>query len=220
MFCSRCGKTLMPDATQCPHCGTPVGESRFEGTPYTSAQAHILPDTPAGQASAAYTRTTYTTMSSQQQAEGAVDSRTTYRPVYEEASAPEEIRRDMRSAIDPGEAGEAELPAIDALPEDMRMLGFLTLVCLAMCGAMPLGDSRVNRRAHNVFGILSGILSQVCVAIVCPCWLSAWSLMAVAWIWTTKDCSRKALDGKGVFLAEAICLLTVAGAVLTHLIIQ
>ena len=80
MFCSRCGKTLMPEDTQCPHCGTPVGESRFEGTPYTSAQAHILPNTPAGQASAAYTRTTYTTIPEEQQEEGAVDSRTSYRP--------------------------------------------------------------------------------------------------------------------------------------------
>ena len=26
MFCSRCGKTLMPEDTQCPHCGTPIGE--------------------------------------------------------------------------------------------------------------------------------------------------------------------------------------------------
>ena len=54
MFCSRCGKTLMPEDKQCPHCGTPVGESRFEGTPYTSAQPHILPNTPAGQASLCY----------------------------------------------------------------------------------------------------------------------------------------------------------------------
>ena len=100
MFCSKCGKTLMPEDTQCPHCGTPVGESRFEGTPYTSAQAHILPNTPAGQASAAYTRTTYTTMPEEQQQEGAVDSRTSYRPVYDGASAPEEIRKDMRAAID------------------------------------------------------------------------------------------------------------------------
>ena len=100
MFCSKCGKTLMPQDTQCPHCGTPVGESRFEGTPYTSAQAHILPNTPAGQASAAYTRTTYTTMPKEQQQEGAVDSRTSYRPVYDGASAPEEIRKDMRAVID------------------------------------------------------------------------------------------------------------------------
>ena len=112
------------------------------------------------------------------------------------------------------------IPLIEVLPENLELLGFLTLWCLVMCGAMPISDNRVSRRAHNVFGILSGVLSQVCVAIVSPWWLLLWSLLAVAWIWTTKDYGRKALDGKGVFLAEAICLLTVAGAVLTHLIIQ
>ena len=121
MFCSRCGKTLMPEDKQCPHCGNPVGESRFEGTPYTSAQAHILPDTPAGQASAAYTRTIYTTMPEEQQQEGAVDSRTTYRPVYEGASTPEEIRRDMRAAIEGEEDGEKPgQPALEDLPEDVQ----------------------------------------------------------------------------------------------------
>ena len=119
MFCSRCGKTLMPEDKQCPHCGTPVGESRFEGTPYTSAQPHILPDTPAGQASAAYTRTTYTTMSDEQQQEGAVDSRTTYRPVYDEASAPREIRKDMRAAIDDAQE-DKPLPPVEDLPEDVQ----------------------------------------------------------------------------------------------------
>ena len=108
MFCSKCGKTLMPEDQQCPHCGNPIGESRFEGTPYTSAQAHILPDSPAGQAVAAYTRTTYTTMPEEQQQEGAVDSRTTYRPVYDDASAPEDIRKDMRAVIEGDEAAETE----------------------------------------------------------------------------------------------------------------
>ena len=134
MFCSRCGKTLMPEDTQCPHCGTPVGESRFEGTPYTSAQAHIMPDTPAGQVSAAYTRTTYTTMSEEQQQEGAVDSRTTYRPVYDGASAPEDIRKDMRAAIEnaeddapeeaaaaPEELSEGALNTLNAVEEELTM---------------------------------------------------------------------------------------------------
>ncbi len=118
MFCSRCGKTLMPEDTQCPHCGTPVGESRFEGTPYTSAQAHILPNTPAGQASAAYTRTTYTTMPEAQQEEGAVDSRTSYRPVYDGASAPEDIRKDMRAVIE-GAEDEKKEPVADAPQEPL-----------------------------------------------------------------------------------------------------
>ncbi len=99
MFCSKCGKTLTMEDQQCPHCGNPVGESRFEGTPYTSAQARILPNAPVKQATANYTRTTYTTMTENQQQAGAVDSRTTYRPVYEGASAPEEVRRDMRAAV-------------------------------------------------------------------------------------------------------------------------
>lgn len=119
MFCSKCGKTLMPENAQCPHCGTPVGESRFDGTPYTSAQAHILPNTPAGQASAAYTRTSYTTMSEAEQQEGAVDSRTTYRPVYDEASAPQDIRKDMRAVLD-GEAVEGRSAPIEDLPEDVQ----------------------------------------------------------------------------------------------------
>ena len=120
MFCSRCGKTLMPEDQQCPHCGTPVGESHFEGTPYTSAQAHILPNSPAGQASAAYTRTTYTTIPEEQQQQGELDSRTTYRPVYDDASAPEDIREDMRSAIDGREDEEARAARPEDLSEDAR----------------------------------------------------------------------------------------------------
>ena len=37
----------------CPHCGSPVGESRFQGAGYTSAQSHILSGEPA-EAAAAY----------------------------------------------------------------------------------------------------------------------------------------------------------------------
>ena len=116
MFCSKCGKTLTMEDRQCPHCGNPVGESRFEGTPYTSAQAHILPNAPVKQATAAYTRTTYTTMSENQQQGGAVDSRTTYRPVYEGASAPEDIRRDMRAAVSGADAQQADKPEKPAEP--------------------------------------------------------------------------------------------------------
>ena len=125
MFCSKCGKTLMPEDAKCPYCGSPVGESRFEGGAYTSAQAHILPDSPAGRA-AAYTRTTYTTMTDEEKQEGAVDSRTTYRPVFD-GSAPEEVRKDMRAALDTAAAeGGGEAPeepekpqvSLDDLPEE------------------------------------------------------------------------------------------------------
>lgn len=133
MFCSKCGRTLALEDAQCPHCGNPVGESRFEGTPYTSAQGHILPNAPVKQATAAFTRTTYTTMTEEQQQEGSVDSRTTYRPVYNGASVPEDVRRDMRAAVQGLEQQEnkAETPAeplseeaidtLNAVDEELKM---------------------------------------------------------------------------------------------------
>ena len=134
MFCSRCGKTLTMEDRQCPHCGNPVGESRFEGTPYTSAQPRILPNASAKAVTAAYTRTTYTTMPETRQQEGAVDSRTTYRPVYEGASAPEEVRRDMRAAVSGMEQQQAAradeamenlsdeaLDTLNAVEEELKM---------------------------------------------------------------------------------------------------
>ena len=108
MFCSKCGKTLPLDAAQCPSCGQPVGESRFEGSPYTSAQAHILPgrtptrpvvtEAPEPQN---YTRTSYTSRGDDA-VQGDADARTSYRPVYEGASAPEDIRNEMREVVHGG----------------------------------------------------------------------------------------------------------------------
>ena len=47
MFCSSCGRTLLPEDAQCRHCGTPVAESVFNGIPYTSVQKKLRPgDTP------------------------------------------------------------------------------------------------------------------------------------------------------------------------------
>ena len=116
MFCSKCGRTLALEDQQCPHCGNPVGESRFEGTPYTSAQAQILPNAPVKQATAAFTRTTYTTMTEEQQQEGSVDSRTTYRPVYSGASVPEDVRRDMRATMKGAEEQPGTEEAEDLAP--------------------------------------------------------------------------------------------------------
>ena len=43
MFCSNCGKSLKSEDENCPHCGQPVGDSRFEGYPYTGAQPKLRP---------------------------------------------------------------------------------------------------------------------------------------------------------------------------------
>ncbi len=101
MFCSSCGKTISPDWKKCKHCGAPVGDSRFDGVPYTSAQVRIVPGQSAYRdvvEARQYTRTTYTG-DSEGMNEGEVDQRTTYRPVYEGSSVPEDIRRDVRAEV-------------------------------------------------------------------------------------------------------------------------
>ena len=128
MFCSKCGKTLALEDQQCPHCGNPVGESRFEGTPYTSSQARIAPNAPVKQATAAFTRTTYTTMTEQQQQEGSVDSRTTYRPVYNGASVPEDVRKDMRAAVKGASEAQPAKPETPAEPLSEEAIDTLNAV--------------------------------------------------------------------------------------------
>lgn len=103
MFCSKCGKTLPYEAANCPSCGVPVGESRFEGSPYTSAQAHIRPDDDVQRVMTEYYTTDYTrinyTGAPDAAEQGDVDARTTYRPTYGGDIVPEEMRRDMRAAV-------------------------------------------------------------------------------------------------------------------------
>ena len=108
MFCSKCGKTIHPADTICPSCQAPIGDNRFGGIPYTSAQFTIAPGQKTFEALNNYTRTTYTSMKDASQEGGEVDSRTTYRPVYEGASAPESVRRDMRAAVNGIEEEEVQ----------------------------------------------------------------------------------------------------------------
>lgn len=130
MFCCKCGKTLPIDAVTCPSCGQPVGESRFTGSSYTSAQEHIQPgkapsrpvvtEAPAPQN---YTKASYTSLGDEA-VQGDADARTSYRPVYEGASAPEDIRSEMRATVRgdaeqaPAEGGEA--PVREELSEEAR----------------------------------------------------------------------------------------------------
>lgn len=127
MFCSRCGKTVDPEATKCKYCETPIGESRFEGVPYTSAQSHIVP----GEDSSAfhprtYTRTTYTGGDYEEQYDGDADVATSYRPVYDPHSVPEEVRDELeaeeeRRRQEELEAARAEEAAQEMTEEEMIM---------------------------------------------------------------------------------------------------
>ena len=83
MFCSNCGKSLKPEAVNCPHCGAIVGDSRFDGHPYTGAQIRIRPGE-AVRLPGNHTKTTY--MGSEPADDGDVETRTTYRATNEGAA--------------------------------------------------------------------------------------------------------------------------------------
>ncbi len=141
MFCSHCGKSIHAEDVNCPHCGAALGEERFEGNMYTSAQARVPLDQiehePADETSA-FTRTDY--MSYDNQPEDDLYSNTTYRPllseeedvryeddapVYddaqEDAPAGEQAAGDYvenEAAYDDSVEEEAGQPAGNAYPED------------------------------------------------------------------------------------------------------
>lgn len=99
---------------------------------------------------------------------------------------------------------------LDALGR-YSFLGFLTVACLLFCGAMPLVKHEKNT-LHNVFGVAAGILSQACVVVISPWWLLLWLLMlpfiigAAASINDAEEVTFA--DGKGTFIVESICFLT------------
>lgn len=126
MFCSNCGKTLKPDATSCPSCGAVVGESRFDGLPYTGAQVRTKPGE-AVRLPGNHTRTTY--MGSNDSENADVDARTTYRatnggvPSYDEPKREPLYNSEEVSAYEEepsygGETGEAAEEAFGGPSEE------------------------------------------------------------------------------------------------------
>jgi hypothetical protein len=109
MFCNKCGKTLHPEATACSSCGQPAGDSRFEGSGYTSSQVRFVPEGGERPGYAPYTKTTYSSMSEEG---GDVYSRTSYRPALSE-----EESRETTGLRDSEPAGQEE-PAAQPGPEE------------------------------------------------------------------------------------------------------
>ena len=111
------------------------------------------------------------------------------------------------------------IPLINVLPEVWKFLGFLTLACLGFVGAMPI-IYKEHKKAHDILGVLAGILSQVCVFIISPWWLLVWFLwpffMGSTIVQPKGGDMRELFKGKGVFVAEVICMITLAGTILTQ----
>ena len=116
MFCSKCGKTIHVTDEICPHCQTAIGDNRFGGIPYTSAQFTIAPGQTVFEPVNNYTRTTYTSKGDQAEEEGAVDSRTTYRPVYESDPVPRDLRIELKNGPKIGDVVEDDDTVANFIP--------------------------------------------------------------------------------------------------------
>ena len=116
------------------------------------------------------------------------------------------------------------IPLIGVMPDTLRFMGFITLACLMLCGAMPISSSTTNKKWHDWLGIAGGILSQVCVAFISPWWLTAWMLwpflMGSTIIQPEGGDMRRLFKGKGVFVAEMICFLVLTGALVEYFLLN
>ena len=106
------------------------------------------------------------------------------------------------------------IPCIEILSRiGMEFLGFGTMACLMFCGAMPLFD-KDNIKWHWITGIAGCILSQLCVYFIFPDWLMLWGIFAflAGSKYIQPEGFGKPFLGKGVFLAESTCYLSLMGA--------
>lgn len=109
-------------------------------------------------------------------------------------------------------------PLIEAMPDSWRFIAVLMLVTLAITAAMPLSGQE-NKKFHYRFAIASGILSQLCVLILNPWWLLSWQPMLALVIsafaaYNDEDGTPKVCNGKGVFIAEVTCVMSLYAALL------
>ena len=109
------------------------------------------------------------------------------------------------------------VPLMTAL-DDAAWLGWLTVVGLVGAAVTPIcnGDTHL---LHDVFGVSAGVLSQVCVAVLCPWWLLVWALWlpllagAMAALNDAKD-PPCLFGGHGVLAAELTCAVTLYGSLI------
>lgn len=99
-----------------------------------------------------------------------------------------------------------------------QFIGFMTIASLIFTGAWPLFQTE-TRGGHYFLAMASGILSQLCVLLIDADWLFAWALfvflMGSVYI-QPEGRLGKAMKGKGVFLAEAVCFISLVGALLVR----
>jgi len=95
-------------------------------------------------------------------------------------------------------------------------LGWLTEVALMGAALTPLVKHE-TRKWHKWLGIATGVLSQICVVMLCPDWLFAWSafvfVMGSVYVQPEGNLA-KAVIHKGVFVAEVVCTVSLMGSMI------
>lgn len=109
------------------------------------------------------------------------------------------------------------VPLMSALG-DVAWLGWMTVVCLIGAAVTPV-IHKDTHRLHNICGVAAGVLSQICVMILCPWWLLCWFIYVplIADSMAAFNDSEEmpvVCDGKGVLVSECICAVSLYGSLL------
>lgn len=112
-------------------------------------------------------------------------------------------------------------PMMEVMSESYQFLGFMMLCCLIGVAITPTIQQETHRW-HNIFGVAAGLISQLCVALICPYWLVLWFVPSVMIVCKFLSKNNEDKDDfsfaeeKGVFLAEALCATSLYGCLLIH----
>ena len=108
------------------------------------------------------------------------------------------------------------VPLMYAL-DDVAWLGWLTVVCLLGAGYPMFRDE--SRHWHKICAVAAGVLSQVCVACLCPWWLLVWTIwlpLLAGAMAALNDAEEMPclMAGHSVFVAECTCAISLYGCLL------
>ena len=107
------------------------------------------------------------------------------------------------------------IPLIENLGVNTKFFGFLTALCLIGTAITPI-IREDTYRLHVWFGRFAGLFSQVCVALLCPWWLLVWLLFVACMGSVLINALPKKLTGKGLFIIEVLCAVSLYGAILCN----
>lgn len=109
------------------------------------------------------------------------------------------------------------IPAIDVLDhKGMAIVAYFALVFLLLTAVNPL-TGKDNEEVHMTLAKIAGLLTQVVVAFIDANWLACWLVFVFLYgslYVQPQGWLAKAVNGKGVFIAEAVCYVSLMGSMI------